>query len=1035
MFYKNNTKKELDKELFENPTAEYRGAPFWSWNCEVTKERISKQLAHFKEMGFGGVHIHARTGLETPYLSDEFLSLVSFSVEESKRQGTLTWLYDEDRCPSGFAGGLATKTKKYRQRLLLFTSKEQADIQDRKQAIETGGKYLVCVYDVLLNATGELVAYKPILASDEAKGEKWFAYSITPRESGKYNNQTYLDTLSKEAVNEFVNITHERYKKAVGKEFGKNIPAIFTDEPQFACFREFCNSLSGEDITMPWTLNMEEGYFAKYNERIEEKIPELFWEKQDGTLSATKYRYHDFVCELFVSSYADNIANWCEKNNVMLTGHLMDEDTLAMQTGTVGEAMRFYRSFQLPGIDMLCNERNYATAKQCQSVVHQYGKEGMLSELYGVTDWDFDFRGYKHQGDWQTALGVTVRVPHLAWMSMKGDAKRDFPAAISYQSPWYKEYSYIENHFARLNTALTRGKSIVDIAVIHPIESYWIQAGAVDKTQTKKDRMEKDFSNVIEWLLFSHLDFDFISESLLPTQYKGSENKKISVGEMQYKAVVVPNLKTIRKSTLEVLEGFQKAGGKVIFMGELPTHIDGEEREFPDFVKTNERISFARDALISSLKELQIIDIRDSDGWLASNCIYNYRQDKNCNWLFICHAQPSPLEGGFMGRYNPFEPLHIKVKGEFTPIVWDTLTGKTSPAEFEIKDGYTIVKYGLYSHDSLLLQLLPYGERAYNVCVENKKVEKEIYHWGLANYRLEESNVLLLDRAQFKVDSDGLTENGEWIQEEEILKIYQQATKVAGIPPYNGAQPWLTGKEKLSHFVDLKITIQSEIEYRGAFLAFENATLCEVVLNGEKVTTEMQGYFVDESIEKIPLPIIKKGKNVLLIRSPIGVRTKVEWCYLLGDFGVSLTGTQATICKLPKKLGFSTITAQKLPFYTGNIEYDQEIELEKESQVVVRASEYRGALIKVFVDGTETGIIAFSPYKLNIGKLKAGKHTITYKLFGNRFNAFGALHNNVVGDKWVAPNIWYTTGDKWCYEYKLRDLGILASPVVSILED
>ncbi len=1035
MFYKNNAKKELDKALFQNPTAEYRGAPFWSWNCEVTKELISKQLAHFKEMGFGGAHIHARTGLETPYLSDEFLSLVSFSVEESKKQGTLTWLYDEDRCPSGFAGGLVTKTKKYRQRQLLFTKKEQENAVDKKQAVETGEKYLVGVYDVLLNATGELVSYKPILTSDKPEGEKWFAYAITPKESGKYNNQTYVDTLSKEAVTAFIEVTHERYKKALGKEFGGNIPAIFTDEPQFARFGEFCHSTNGEDITMPWTFDMEELYFAKYNQRIEEKIPELFWEKQDGTLSVAKYRYHDFVCELFVSSYADTVAYWCAKNGIMLTGHLMDEDTLAMQTGTVGEAMRFYRNFQLPGIDMLCNEHNYATAKQCQSVVHQYGKEGMLSELYGVTDWDFDFRGHKHQGDWQAALGVTVRVPHLAWMSMKGDAKRDFPAAISYQSPWYKEYAYIENHFARLNTALTRGKPIVDIAVIHPIESYWLQAGAVDKTQPKKDRMEKDFSKMVEWLLFSHLDFDFLSESLLPTQYKGSAEGKISVGEMQYKAVLVPNLKTIRKSTLAVLEGFQKAGGRVIFMGETPTHIDGEESALPDFVNDCQHIPFASDALIASLKELQLIDIRDSDGWLASNCIYNYRQDETCNWLFICHAQPSPLEGGFMGRYNPFEPLHIKVKGEFTPMVWDTLTGKISLAEFEIKDGCTVVKHGLYSHDSVLLQLLPCSKRAHQVRVEKKNVEKETYSFGAVNYRLDEPNALLLDRAQFRVDSDGLTKDGKWLPEEEILKLYQKATKIAGIPSYNGAQPWLTGKEEVSHFVDLRIKIQSEIEYDGAFLALENATLCEVVFNGEKVQTAPQGYFVDESIEKIPLPKIQKGENILLIRSPIGVRTKIEWCYLLGNFGVSLIGTQATVCQLPKNLGFSSITTQKLPFYTGNIEYEQEIELAKESEVVVRVSEYRGALIKVFVDGEEKGVIAFSPYKLNIGRLKAGKHAVVYQLFGNRFNAFGALHNNVVGDKWVAPNIWYTVGDKWRYEYELRDLGILASPVVSILED
>ncbi len=70
--------------------------------------------------------------------------------------------------------------------------------------------------------------------------------------------------------------------------------------------------------------------------------------------------------------------------------------------------------------------------------MHQYGREAMMSELYGVTDWDFDFRGHKFHGDWQAALGVTLRVPHLSWVSMAGEAKRDYPASINYQVPWYK---------------------------------------------------------------------------------------------------------------------------------------------------------------------------------------------------------------------------------------------------------------------------------------------------------------------------------------------------------------------------------------------------------------------------------------------------------------------------------------------------------------------------------------------------------------------------------------------------------------------
>jgi hypothetical protein len=194
----------------------------------------------------------------------------------------------------------------------------------------------------------------------------------------------------------------------------------------------------------------------------------------------------------------------------MLTGHMLHEPTLASQTMGIGEAMRAYRSFQLPGIDMLCNWKEFTTAKQAQSAVHQYGREGMLSELYGVTGWDFDFRGHKFQGDWQAALGVTVRVHHLFWVSMKGEAKRDYPASIGYQSPWWQDYAAVEDHFARVNTALTRGKPLVKVGMIHPIESYWLAFGPNEQTLSARQQMNTRFENVTNWMLSGLIDFDFI---------------------------------------------------------------------------------------------------------------------------------------------------------------------------------------------------------------------------------------------------------------------------------------------------------------------------------------------------------------------------------------------------------------------------------------------------------------------------------------------------------------------------------------------
>ena len=62
------------KELFEqldHPSSEYRGAPFWSWNGRLDPEELRKQIRVMRDMGMGGFFMHARTGLDTAYLSDE----------------------------------------------------------------------------------------------------------------------------------------------------------------------------------------------------------------------------------------------------------------------------------------------------------------------------------------------------------------------------------------------------------------------------------------------------------------------------------------------------------------------------------------------------------------------------------------------------------------------------------------------------------------------------------------------------------------------------------------------------------------------------------------------------------------------------------------------------------------------------------------------------------------------------------------------------------------------------------------------------
>lgn len=595
MIYPHNASEQLDTALFQTPPVEYRGIPFWSWNCRLTRERIDEQLEYFQEMGFGGVDIHPRTGLDTEYLGEEYMQLIRYTVKRCNERGLRCWLYDEDRFPSGNAGGLVTKNYRFRGRFLLLTEQCQNQnilpgyCEDRTAfeiAISAGEHplgYFAAAYELefknnCLENYRRLSLSDGMIAAREAGKEKRvrFAYVKLMEEEQWFEDQSYVDTMNPEAIAKFIRITHDAYYKAVGGEFGKCIPAIFTDEPRIGKHVQITVALSAEEITIPYTEYFADQMMEKLDLDPLDIAPEYIWELPEGKSSENRYRYRDMVSECFVRAYMDQISRWCKQHKIAMTGHVLYEYPLSFSVYAVEDCMRCYRSMDLPGIDILCDFKEFATAKQAVSVARQSRKEGVVSELYGVTHWDCTFKTFKLQGDWQAALGITVRIPHLSHMSLKGEAKRDWPGSIFCQSPWYQEFSYVEDHFARLNTALTRGTAIAKIAVIHPVESMWLYFGPNDQTAGLRRDMDQDFESLTEWLLYDTLDFDFISEALLPEQYQGlsESGEALKVGCMEYSAVVVPGLKTIRSTTLEILEEFRKAGGTVVFMGRIPDLAD-----------------------------------------------------------------------------------------------------------------------------------------------------------------------------------------------------------------------------------------------------------------------------------------------------------------------------------------------------------------------------------------------------------------------------------------------------------------------------
>ena len=1034
MLYKKNDSSSLSDELFKAPTSEYRGTPFWSWNCKLDKEELFRQIEELKEMGFGGFHMHCRSGMATEYLGEEYMSLVNACVKKAKQEDMLAWLYDEDRWPSGAAGGIVTRDKRYRKRMLVFSPESHKDGEvlnikgygDIRDVVIDFGKY-----DVVLNDKGELLKYRRLSEEDIPEGAVFYAYETMAEPSPQFNGQTYIDTLNPEAVKCFIDVTYEAYKQAVGNEFGKSIPAIFTDEPQFTRKSRLGYATSKSPVVLPWTDDLEETYTKTYGDSLVEKLPELIWDLAEGEVSVARYRYHAHVSKRFAEAFSYQIGSWCENNNIALTGHLMNEPKLSSQNDFVGEAMASYGGFQIPGIDILCARWEFNTAKQCQSAVRQYGKEAMMSELYGGTTWDFDFRGYKISGDWQAAMGVTVRVPHLAWVSMAGEAKRDYPAAIGYQSPWYKKFGYIEDHFSRLNTALTRGKPVVRIGVIHPIESYWIHYGPVEQNELICAELDTNFENVSRWLSLGGYDYDYICESTLP-ELSLEGGAPLKVGEMSYDAIVVPACLTLRGSTVERLGAFRRAGGKLIFMGEAPKLMDAAPSPIPvELYKESTVISFSQTALVDALEDVREIELRRGNGTYTDDVLYQIRQDGDDRWVFICKAK-FPYNKDISKKYE----LCAKIKGEWNVSFYNTLNGDIVPQAARVENGWTYISKPMYEYDSYLFHLSP-TDRIDIEYVNEPTPKKKVVPVSAASvvpFALGEPNVLLLDMAEYALDGE------DYHDREELLRVDTICRKKLGWSALHGwsAQPYTIKDEAITHTIKLRFVINSETRVYGARLAMENPEAAEIVWNGKLLSNKPNGYYVDRSIKTVRIPTINKGENVLELTLPFGKRTATEWCYILGDFGVSVMGSETCIVKLPEKLGYSDIVAQGLPFYSGTIDYLIDIDVPEErngDELSLRVPQYRGALIDVLFDEKAVGEVVYPPYKISLGRVSAGKHRVTLRLYVQRTNAFGPLHLSDNERPSHSPAAWRTSGDSFSYEYHFKPEGIMMKPILELLQD
>lgn len=553
---------------------DYGQIPFWSWNGLLKEERLNRQMLEMKRLGFGGFFMHARGGLVTKYMSEDWFDKIGFCIERANNEGMQPWVYDENGWPSGFADGKLLKEGYF---ISYLTLKEKA-----KFDAEALGNYKK--------------TQDGFIRESEDDGNDYYVVKAV-------YNKTYVDLMNPNVAKDFVKEVHEKYKA----RFKNTIEGFFTDEPQY----------SREGI--PWSRYLKDEYEKRTGKCVYDDLIYLFFENGDAS-KKIRYDYYNVASDLFIG-FQKYLYEWCVENGYKITGHTIDENCIHGQISCCGEAMRFYEYETIPGIDWLTKQKGTNLAqKQCSSVAEQLGKEQVITETFGASGWDSTMKYLKRNVDYHLSNGVNLFCYHLYPYSVVGERKHDFPPFFSEHCSWMKN-SYDFHEYVRFaGKLLGTGKKNVRLLVLHTILSAYMTFRRYEPESVGD--MENALDEVCKYLTDNCVQYHLGSEKII-AKHGSVDGTRFSVGKASYDYVIVPSMRNLAGETYEMLKKYSENGGKLIIIGNELKYKDGVPFDFD--LKPNavlEEVMQTREAYLASPEK--VYTYFSDHGDKKAFFVYNY---------------------------------------------------------------------------------------------------------------------------------------------------------------------------------------------------------------------------------------------------------------------------------------------------------------------------------------------------------------------------------------------------------------------------
>ncbi len=775
-----------------------------------------------------------------------------------------------------------------------------------------------------------------------------------------------VDILNPEVVDQFIAQTHEKYKERFGNDFSKKIRGFFTDEPQY------------QRWNTPYTRLVAEYFEKEYEEDILDGLGYLFVEKEG--YRKFRYRYWKAMQTLMLNNFSKKVFDWCNKNEVEVTGHYIEETTMGNQMMCCGGVMPFYEYLHIPGIDWLGKDTSSELSpKQVGSVARQLGKKQVLTETFGCAGWDVTPKELRRIAGFQYVNGVNIMCQHLIPYAEHGSRKRDYPAHFSTINPWVREdFGVFNDYFTELGAMLAESEEPINVAMLHPIRSTYFEY--------KREKISEGFGvadldeelrKACRTLSSLNIGYHFLDETLME-KYGFVDGDKIGCGACSYEYLVLPSMITMDKTTERLVREYVIQGGKVLLLGTKPTYLEADSYEY-DYLNSNcslEEIANAQPFVVAN-KETEIYT--------------TYRVNNGKTFLFVQNNSTT----------ETYTQTYSFKKGVQSFAKWNPITGEIEILPLTVK---------VQPEESLILFLR-----------EEEAPKQKV----LKPYKLRFSDALCsFKENQMPVDTLRYSKDGRTYSEKmSCIALFQQLLEER----YEG-----------------KIYFKYEFEVRKVpqdiILRAEECNAQQVSLNGQVLQEKNVPRIEKNLITYDIAPMVRVGVNEYVVemnwqesesvyyalfgenvteslKNCIVYDSELEPIYIAGSFGVYVNEVKDTqegyvevpgfyIGEMPGRV--SELVTDGLSCVSGEVVLSQKVTLDSKDILLEVEGVYLTA--RVFVNGKKAGDLLFDT-ALDISEfVNIGENEIKVRFLISNRNLMGPHHFTGPKDMRISPRLFEFTG-------------------------